>query len=208
VAGILSGANVNFARLRHIAERAAVGEEQEALLAVTLPEKPASLLRFCELIGERGITEFNYRFADPSEAHIFIGIALRGGVAEKEEIVQLLASNDFAVTDLSSNDMARLHIRHMVGGRANVPNERIYRFEFPERSGALLKFLRGMHSDWNISLFHYRNYAAEYGRVLMGIQVPDSDTEDFQAFLDSTAYPYQSECDNLAYRMFVGPTGA
>jgi threonine dehydratase len=207
VAGILSGANVNFARLRHIAERAAVGEEQEALLAVTLAEKPASLLRFCELIGERGITEFNYRFADPSEAHIFIGIALRGGVAEKEEIVQLLASNDFAVTDLSSNDMARLHIRHMVGGRANVPNERIYRFEFPERSGALLKFLRGMHSDWNISLFHYRNYAAEYGRVLMGIQVPDSDTEDFQAFLDSTAYPYQSECDNLAYRMFVGPTG-
>ncbi|MDZ4730765.1 MAG: threonine ammonia-lyase, biosynthetic [Xanthomonadales bacterium] len=207
VAGILSGANVNFARLRHIAERAAVGEEQEALLAVTMPEKPASLLRFCELIGNRNITEFNYRFADPSEAHIFIGIALRGGIAEKQEIVALLLRNDFAVTDFSANDMARLHIRHMVGGRANVADERIYRFEFPERSGALLKFLRGMHSDWNISLFHYRNYAAEYGRVLMGIQVPNADMTDFQAFLDSTAYPYQAESENPAYRMFVGPTG-
>jgi threonine dehydratase len=207
VAGILSGANVNFARLRHIAERAAVGEEQEALLAVTMPEKPASLLHFCELIGNRNITEFNYRFSDPSEAHIFIGIALRGGIAEKREIVDLLTSNDFAVTDFSSNDMARLHIRHMVGGRANVPNERIYRFEFPERSGALLKFLRGMRSDWNISLFHYRNYAAEYGRVLMGIQVPDADLADFQLFLESTAYPYQAECENPAYHMFVGPTG-
>ncbi len=207
VAGILSGANVNFARLRHIAERAAVGEEQEALLAVTLPEQPASLLRFCELIGNRGITEFNYRYADPSEAHIFIGIALRDGLAEKQEIVELLGANDFAVTDFSSNDTARLHIRHMVGGRASVANEKIYRFEFPERSGALLKFLRGMHSDWNISLFHYRNYAAEYGRVLMGIQVPDADAESFQAFLDSTAYPYEAESDNPAYRMFVGPPG-
>ncbi len=208
VAGILSGANVNFARLRHIAERAAVGEEQEALLAVTMPEKPASLLRFCELIGNRNITEFNYRFADLSEAHIFIGIALRGGIVEKQEIVKLLAANDFAVTDFSSNDTARLHIRHMVGGRSNVTHERIYRFEFPERSGALLKFLRGMHSDWNISLFHYRNYAAEYGRVLMGIQVPEADMADFQAFLDSTAYPYQAESENPAYRMFVGPLGS
>jgi threonine dehydratase len=208
VAGILSGANVNFARLRHIAERAAVGEEQEALLAVTLSEQPASLLRFCELIGGRGITEFNYRFADPAEAHIFIGISLRGGIAEKQEIIELLTGKGFAVADLSSNDMARLHIRHMVGGRANVPNEQIFRFEFPERSGALLKFLRGMKSDWNISLFHYRNYAAEYGRVLMGIQVPDSDSEAFQAFLDSTAYPYQAESQNPAYRMFVGPVGS
>ncbi len=207
VAGILSGANVNFARLRHIAERAAVGEEQEALLAVTLPERPSSLLRFCDALGGLAITEFNYRYSDATEAHVFVGIALKHGIAEKNETIQRLQHNDFAVTDFSSNDMARLHIRHMVGGRADVPNERVFRFEFPERPGALLKFLRGMHSDWNISLFHYRNYAAEYGRVLMGIQVPDSDAEAFQAFLDSTAYPYRAESDNQAYRMFVGPSG-
>ena len=206
-AGILSGANVNFARLRHIAERAAVGEEQEALLGVTLPERPASLLRFCELIGQRGITEFNYRYSDPREAHIFLGIALKGGVAEKKEIITLLRDNDFNVTDLSTNDMASLHIRHMVGGRADVPNERVLRFEFPERPGALLKFLRGMHSDWNISLFHYRNYGAEYGRVLMGIQVPAEDEVEFQRFLKSTGYPFEAEGDNIAYRMFVGPPG-
>jgi threonine dehydratase len=207
VAGILSGANVNFARLRHIAERAAVGEEHEALLAVTMPERPASFLKFCELVGNRSITEFNYRYADPKVAHIFAGIALRGGVAEKREIVDRLQSNGYLVTDLSSNDMARLHIRHMVGGRARVPNEQIFRFEFPERPGALLKFLRGMQSNWNVSLFHYRNYAAEYGRVLMGIQVPDSDTDAFQAFLDTIAYPYQAESHNIAYQMFVGPPG-
>ncbi|MEJ8567744.1 threonine ammonia-lyase, biosynthetic [Wenzhouxiangellaceae bacterium CH-27] len=207
-AGILSGANVNFARLRHIAERAAVGEETEALLAVTLPERPASLLGFCQLIGERGITEFNYRFADPAEAHIFVGIALKGGIAEKDEIIALLEENGYAVTDLSTNQMARLHIRHMVGGRADVPNERMLRFEFPERPGALLTFLEGMHSDWNISLFHYRNYGAEYGRVLMGIQVPEEDEVEFQRFLKATGYPYKLEGDNLAYRMFVGPPGA
>jgi threonine dehydratase len=206
--GILSGANVNFARLRHIAERAAVGEEQEAMLGVTLPERPASLLQFCELIGQRGITEFNYRYADPAEAHIFLGIALKGGVAEKNEIIGLLDENGFEVTDLSSNDMARQHIRHMVGGRADVANERVLRFEFPERPGALLTFLRGMRSDWNISLFHYRNYGAEYGRVLMGIQVPAEDEVEFQRFLKSTGYPYQPEGDNIAYRMFVGPPGA
>lgn len=207
VVGILSGANVNFARLRHIAERAAVGEEQEALLAVTLPERPSSLLRFCDVLGGLAITEFNYRYSDANEAHVFVGIALKHGIAEKNETIQRLQLNDFAVTDFSSNDMARLHIRHMVGGRANVPNERVFRFEFPERPGALLKFLRGMHSNWNISLFHYRNYAAEYGRVLMGIQVADSDAEAFQSFLDSTAYPYRAESDNQAYRMFVGPSG-
>jgi threonine dehydratase len=208
VAGILSGANVNFARLRHIAERAAVGEEQEALLAVTLPEQPASLLRFCDSLGGLSITEFNYRYADANEAHVFVGIALKRGLVEKNETIERLLRAGFAVTDFSSNDMARLHIRHMVGGRADVPNERVFRFEFPERPGALLKFLRGMHSNWNISLFHYRNYAAEYGRVLMGIQVPDSDSEAFQTFLDSTAYPYTAESENLAYRMFVGPTGS
>ena len=204
-AAVLSGANVNFARLRHIAERAAVGEEQEALLGVTIPERPGSFLQFCETVGMRGITEFNYRIADRKEAHIFVGIALKGGLAEKQEIIAQLAEHGFAVTDLSANDMARLHIRHMVGGRADVENERILRFEFPERPGALLRFLRGMKSDWNISLFHYRNYGSEYGRVLLGIQVPASDDARFAAFLESTGYSYKAEDDNPAFNMFVGP---
>jgi len=202
---ILSGANVNFARLRHIAERAAVGEEQEALLGVTIPEHPGSFLKFCETVGLRGITEFNYRYADCVDAHIFVGIELKTGLHEKHEIIKSLEHNGFPVLDLSSNDMARLHIRHMVGGRANVENEHIFRFEFPERPGALLKFLRGMNSTWNISLFHYRNYGSEYGRVLMGIQVPDEDEAKFHQFLESTGYSYQPEENNAAYQMFVGP---
>jgi threonine dehydratase len=204
-AAVLSGANVNFARLRHIAERAAVGEEQEALLGVTIPERPGSFLDFCETVGMRGITEFNYRIADRREAHIFVGIALKHGVTEKREIIAELREHGFEVLDLSANDMARLHIRHMVGGRADVENERILRFEFPERPGALLRFLRGMESDWNISLFHYRNYGSEYGRVLMGIQVPPEDDESFRAFLQSTGYAFKAEEDNPAFRMFVGP---
>jgi threonine dehydratase len=203
-AAVLSGANVNFARLRHIAERAAVGEEQEALLGVTIPERPGSFLDFCETVGPRGITEFNYRIAEGPEAHIFVGIALRKGIPEKTEIIARLRDHGFAVTDLSTNDMARLHIRHMVGGRANVPNERILRFQFPERPGALLAFLRGMKSDWNISLFHYRNYGAEYGRVLMGVQVPDDDSRRFGQFLEQTGYSYEEEADNPAFQMFVG----
>ena len=204
-AAVLSGANVNFARLRHIAERAAVGEEQEALLGVTIPERPGSFLDFCETVGMRGITEFNYRIADRREAHIFVGIALKNGVAEKFEIMAELRDHGLEVLDLSSNDMARLHIRHMVGGRADVENERILRFEFPERPGALLRFLRGMESDWNISLFHYRNYGSEYGRVLMGIQVPPEDDERFHEFLRNTGYSYRAEDDNPAFSMFVGP---
>ena len=204
-AAVLSGANVNFARLRHIAERAAVGEEREALLGVTIPERPGSFLDFCETVGMRGITEFNYRIADRSEAHIFVGIALKHGVREKQEIIAELRDHGFAVTDLSSNDMARLHIRHMVGGRANVENERVLRFEFPERPGALLRFLRGMQSGWNISLFHYRNYGSEYGRVLLGIQVPPDDDLRFEEFLQRTGYSYKAEDDNPAFNMFVGP---
>jgi threonine dehydratase len=204
-AAVLSGANVNFARLRHIAERAAVGEEQEALLGVTIPERPGSFLEFCETVGLRGITEFNYRIADRDEAHIFVGIALKNGLPEKQEIIDELLERHFPVSDLSANNMARLHIRHMVGGRANVENERILRFEFPERPGALLQFLRGMKSDWNISLFHYRNYGSEYGRVLMGIQVPNEDSGRFQQFLEETGYSYHVEAGNEAYEMFVGP---
>lgn len=204
-AAVLSGANVNFARLRHIAERAAVGEEQEALLGVTIPEKPGSFLEFCETVGARGITEFNYRFADHSDAHIFVGIALKNGIAEKQDIIARLQDHGFPVADLSDNDMARLHIRHMVGGRATVPNEQILRFQFPERSGALLQFLRGMQSDWNISLFHYRNYGSEYGRILMGIQVPIEDAKSFSQFLLETGYHFTTEADNPAYDMFLGP---
>jgi threonine dehydratase len=204
-ASVLTGANVNFARLRHIAERAAVGEEQEALLGVTIPERPGSFLEFCETVGLRGITEFNYRYADQSDAHIFVGIALKDGIEEKGEIIRQLRDHGFPVSDLSGNDMARLHIRHMVGGRSSVENERLYRFQFPERPGALLNFLRGMKIGWNISLFHYRNYGSEYGRVLLGIQVPDEDDERFQHFLESTGYSYHSEEDNPAYNMFVGP---
>jgi threonine dehydratase len=195
-AAILSGANVNFARLRHIAERAAVGEEQEALLGVTIPERPGSFLDFCETVGQRSITEFNYRYADRAQAQIFVGIELKQGLQEKLEIIAQLTRHGFPVTDLSTNDMARQHIRHMVGGRAEVAHEHLYRFEFPERQGALLKFLRGMSTDWNISLFHYRNYGSEYGRVLMGIQVPDEDMTRFHRFLESIAYPWQSEADN------------
>lgn len=205
VATVLSGANVNFARLRHIAERAAVGEEQEALFGVTIPERPGSFLDFCETVGLRGITEFNYRYSDQDEAHIFVGVQMKLGIAEKQEIIDELSGHGLPVIDFSSNDMARLHIRHMVGGRARVENERILRFQFPERPGALLQFLKGMQSDWNISLFHYRNYGSEYGRVLMGIQVPSDDDERFHQFLENTGYRYTLEADNPAYHMFVGP---
>ena len=174
-------------------------------LGVTIPERPGSFLDFCATVGARGITEFNYRIADQSEAHIFVGIALKHGIPEKREIIGTLREHGFPVTDLSENNMARLHIRHMVGGRANVEDEKILRFQFPERPGALFQFLNGMKSDWNISLFHYRNYGSEYGRVLMGIQVPDQDNERFSKFLSDTGYNYTIEADNAAYKMFVGP---
>jgi threonine dehydratase len=207
-AAVLSGANVNFERLRHIAERAAVGEEREALLGVTIPEKPGSFLDFCETVGARGITEFNYRIADNREAHIFVGVALKHGLEEKQEIIETLREHGFPVTDLSDNKLARQHIRHMVGGRARVDHEQILHFEFPERPGALLQFLRGMKSDWNISLFHYRNQGAEYGRVLMGIQVPENDSSRFTQFLHDTGYSFTAEAGNAAYEMFVGPAPA
>jgi threonine dehydratase len=184
-----------------------VGEEQEALLGVTIPERAGSFLEFCETVGLRGITEFNYRYSDQTNAHIFVGVELKHGLAEKRDIISSLSERGFPVTDLSGNDMARLHIRHMVGGRARVSNERIYRFEFPERPGALLQFLRGMNTDWNISLFHYRNYGSEYGRVLLGIQVPEEDMLRFHRFLAETGYSHHSEAGNAAYEMFVGPAG-
>ena len=200
---ILSGANTNFDRLRFVAERAELGEQREAILAVTIPERPGSFRAFCERIGQRSITEFNYRYADPSRAHIFVGMQ----VADRAETLQLLEhlrADGLDSEDLSDNEMAKLHIRHLVGGRApSVTHERVLRFEFPERPGALLRFLDRMNQGWNISLFHYRNHGADYGRVLAGIQVPPEDQAEFQTFLDQLGYAWVDEGANPAYRLFL-----
>ena len=199
-----SGANINFDRLRYIAERAETGEQREALLAVTIPEEPGSFRSFCEAIGHRSITEFNYRYASASRAHVFAGIELREGRADKERLVGELREKGYAVLDLSDNEMAKLHVRYMVGGRApEVVDEVLYRFEFPERPGALLNFLTQMGSRWNISLFHYRNLGADYGRVLVGVQVPPADAGRFQKFLADLGYPWEEETGNPAYRLFL-----
>jgi threonine dehydratase len=201
---VLSGANMNFDRLRHVAERAEIGEHREALFAVSIPEKPGSYRRFIEKLGPRAITEFNYRYAGGTEAHVFVGVALREGVAEKLRLIEALQGDGYAVTDMTDNEMAKLHVRYMVGGRtASAVGERIYRFEFPERPGALMNFLIGMAGDWNISLFHYRNHGADYGRVLAGIQVPDEDHDAFVQFLTGLGYPFTEETDNPAYRLFL-----
>ena len=200
---IASGANMNFDRLRFVAERAELGEKREAVLAVTIPEKPGSFKAFCSLIGGRVITEFNYRFSDPAEAHVFVGIQVHNR-AEVEKLVGALNKHQLPVLDLSENEMAKLHIRHLVGGRApQVADEVLYRFEFPERPGALMKFLNSMSQGWNISLFHYRNHGADYGRVLVGIQVPPKEKAAFQKFLDGLGYRYWNESRNPAYRLFL-----
>ena len=201
---VASGANVNFDRLRHVADRAEIGEQREGLLAVTIPERPGALREFCQLIGERSITEFNYRFADQAQAHIFVGMELRGGSQDKTDLAELLESSGYAVLDMSDNEMAKIHVRYMVGGRASDgPDEVLYRFDFPERPGALLRFLIHMGEHWNISLFHYRNHGAAYGRVLIGLQVPAGEFDDLHAFLKELRYPYQEETNNLAYQMFL-----
>ena len=200
-----SGANMNFDRLRHVAERAELGERREALLSVTIPERPGSFRAFCEMIGLRGITEFNYRYADPGQAHIFVGVQMHGGDAEKDDLIRELSEADYAVLDLTDNEMAKLHIRHLVGGHSpGANNERLFRFQFPERPGALLRFLQHIGGRWNISLFHYRNHGAAYGRILCGIQVPPEDGDDFQLFLDNLGYEHWEETDNPAYRLFLG----
>ncbi len=200
---IASGANMNFDRLRFVAERAELGEKREAVLAVTIPEKPGSFKAFCALIGGRIITEFNYRFSDPAEAHVFVGIQVHNR-AEVEKLAAALDKHQLPVLDLSDNEMAKLHIRHLVGGRApQVEDEVLYRFEFPERPGALMKFLNSMSQGWNISLFHYRNHGADYGRVLVGMQVPPKEKAAFQKFLDGLGYRYWNESRNPAYRLFL-----
>ncbi len=201
---IASGANMNFDRLRHVAERAELGEQREGILAVTIPETPGSFKKFCTLLGPRNITEFNYRFSDPKVAHVFAGVE----VQERGDITQLVSAlKKVGITalDLTDNEMAKLHIRHLVGGRAPLAqNELLYRFEFPERPGALMRFLNSMSKGWNISLFHYRNHGTDYGRVLVGIQVPPQDKPAFQVFLDKLGYAYWDESKNPAYKLFLG----
>ena len=200
---VASGANTNFDRLRFIAEEAELGEQREAVLAVTIPERPGSFKTFCATLGAKNITEFNYRIADSAQAHIFVGIET-GGRAETARIVRNLRRRGLTTLDLSDNEMAKWHVRHMVGGRAPFArNELLYRFEFPERPGALMRFLENMRSDWNISLFHYRNHGADYGRVLVGIQVPPREMAVFRRFLDKLGYPFADETRNPAYRLFL-----
>ncbi|MDH3972290.1 MAG: threonine ammonia-lyase, biosynthetic [Gammaproteobacteria bacterium] len=202
---INSGANINFDRLRHVSERAEIGERREALLAVTIPEKPGSFKKFCRAIGKRGITEFNYRFSDASNAHVFAGVQLQGGDAERLELLETLRGEGYPVEDLTDSELAKLHIRHMVGGRVpGLKDELLFRFQFPERPGALLNFLLSMGNRWNISLFHYRNHGADYGRVLVGIQVPSGSRGDFRRSLDKLGYAYWEETDCAAYNQFLG----
>jgi len=199
-----SGANMNFDRLRHVSERAELGEHRESIIAVTIPERPGSFLQFCETIGLRGITEFNYRYSDPENAHVFVGVQMQSGEQEKIELIENLAAKDYPVLDMTDNEMAKLHIRYMVGGRVEgVQDERLYRFEFPERPGALLRFLNKMGKQWNISLFHYRNHGAAYGRVLVGMQVPSNEQPKLAEFMDEIGYRYWEETENPAYSLFL-----
>ncbi|CAB1367392.1 threonine ammonia-lyase, biosynthetic [Denitratisoma oestradiolicum] len=201
---IASGANTNFDRLRFVAERAEVGEQREAVLAVTIPEKPGSFKRFCNLIGRHAITEFNYRYSDVKEAHVFVGVQVAHR-AESLKLVESLRRHDLPALDLTDDEMAKLHVRHMVGGHApSLKDELLYRFEFPERPGALMNFLDHMSQGWNISLFHYRNHGADYGRVLVGMQVPRAEMKAFKNFLKTLGYLHWDESRNPAYKLFLG----
>jgi len=204
IIGINSGANVNFDRLRHVAERAELGEGHETLFGVTIPERPGSFREFCESIGKRDISEFNYRYQDDKNANVFVGIKFEDAANEKSKLTKELEKKGYQIIDLSDNEMAKLHLRHMVGGHSSEDlNEVLYRFEFPERPGALLRFLNKIGKAWNISLFHYRNHGSAYGRVLVGIQVPEEDAVKFNSFLKSLGYSYHQETQNKAYRLFL-----
>jgi threonine dehydratase len=205
IVAINSGANMNFDRLRHVAERADVGGQREALLAVLIPEQPGSFLHFCEVLGKRSVTEFNYRYEINQPAQIFVGFGLSQSQGERDAVVQSLKSAGYTVTDMTDNELAKLHVRYMVGGHARgIQNEVLYRFEFPERPGALLRFLQAIGSRWNISLFHYRNHGSDYGRVLAGIQVPAGERADFVQHLNELHYAYVDETNSPVYRMFLG----
>ncbi|GAB2538258.1 threonine ammonia-lyase, biosynthetic [Rhodanobacter koreensis] len=201
---IVSGANMNFDRLRFVAERAEVGEQREAVFAVTIPEERGSFRRFCATLGQHGITEFNYRIGDARSAHIFVGVQI-GNRDEREALIAAFHAQQFRVLDLTDDELAKLHLRHMIGGRSPLAHdERLYRFEFPERPGALTRFLGHLHPDWNISLFHYRNHGADYGRILVGIQVPDAEQALLRRFLAALGYPYVDESEHPAYRLLLG----
>jgi threonine dehydratase len=200
---ILSGANLNFDRLRFVAERAELGEAREALLAVTIPERPGAFREFCGVVGRREITEFNYRLSGREEAHIFVGLRTASR-ADALEVAARLRARGYPTSDLSDNEMAKLHVRHMVGGRASgARHERLFRCEFPERPGALLEFLEKLGGRWNISLFHYRNHGADFGRVLAAFEVPPADGGAFEAFLDALGYAWVEETSNPAFALFL-----
>ncbi len=201
---ITSGANMNFDRLRHVSERAELGERREAILAVTIPERPGSFRKLCSVISNRAITEFDYRYADAQEAHVYVGVQIQSS-SEIDTLIKKLERNDYPTLDLTDNEMAKVHIRHLVGGRApQAKHEIVYRFEFPERPGALREFLQKMGHNWNITLFHYRNHGADFGRVLCGMQIPEQEKRAFREFLTALGYPYKNETDNPAYRLFLG----
>jgi threonine dehydratase len=197
------GANMSFERLGHVAERAELGEHREALLAVTIPERPGSFKRFCRAVGQRSITEFNYRYAPRADAHIFVGVRL-ARADQRPELIRELREVGYGVLDLTDDELAIVHLRHMVGGRApEAADERLYSFEFPERPGALLQFLESLDETWNISLFHYRNHGSAHGRVLAGIQVPEADMGRFAQSLARLGYRYRDENENPAYAVFL-----
>ncbi len=200
-----SGANVNFDRLRHVSERAELGEQREAIIAARLPERPGSFKQFCKVLGNRMITEFNYRYSDPDQAMVFAGVQIKAGGDDRRELLAELKEQVFEVEDFSDNEIAKLHVRYMVGGHApaQLDNEVVYRFEFPERPGALMKFLNKIGGRWNISMFHYRNHGAAYGRVLVGMQIPEAEREQMVRFLEEVGYHFSEETDNKAYQLFL-----
>ena len=201
---VACGANMNFDRLRFVAERAEFGERREAIFAVTIPEAPGSLRKFCECLGKHNLTEFNYRISDQQEAHIFVGVQIVNR-ADAVKMAESFEACGFPTLDLTDDELTKLHLRHMVGGRSPLAcNELLYRFEFPERPGALMKFVGSMSPNWNISVFHYRNNGADYGRIVVGIQVPPQEMDEWQAFLDTLGYRYWDESQNLAYKLFLG----
>src|SRR6185295_13073145 len=205
IVAVNSGANMNFDQLRYVAERSDVGQAREALFAVEIPEQPGSFLKFCEILGQRAVTEFNYRYGAKERAQMFVGFGI-ANKQEREEVVAQLKSAGYGVTDMTDNEIAKLHVRYMVGGHVNgtVGHERLYRFEFPERKGALLNFLKAVGTRWNITLFHYRNHGSDYGRVLAGIDVSSADTAEFLDHLNVLHYSYSDETNNPVYRIFLG----
>ena len=194
---------MNFDRLRFVAERAEIGERREAVFAVTIPEAPGSFRRFCRLVGERDVTEFNYRISDDEVAHVFVGVGVSTR-ADADAVAESFRAEGFATLDLTDDELAKLHLRHLVGGKSPFASDEVLqRFEFPERPGALMTFLQAMQPHWNISLFHYRNHGSDSGRVLVGMQVPEADQGEFARFLDELGYRHWDESDNPAYKLFL-----